>query len=176
MTLTRWRASPRSFADKRPFMYRERMRALLFSLLLLTASGCRKNHELLLDRQAELDRRLAEGMELADNLNEHRKEIEVLEREVTAALDDVPEARDAVARLDDQPLVHEPLTGPPTPLPPESAFEGATGTQLRLRIADTERRLVQLSKVLGEVERLKSRKLRLQQELEFIKRVRAERK
>jgi hypothetical protein len=152
------------------------MRALLFSLLLLTVSGCRKNHELLLARQAELDRRLAEGMELADNLNEHRKELVVLEREVTAALDDAPQARDAVARLDEKPLVREPLTGPPTPLPPVSAFEGATGTQLRLRIADTERRLVQLSKVLGEVEGLKSRKLRLQQELELIKGVRAERK
>lgn len=107
------------------------MRPLLLCLLLLTVSACTKNHDELRVHQAVLDRQLAEAQEIADNLNEQRKAIDALDIQVKLGLQEVPGAREAVAHLDDEPLVPATLPAPLPPLPPESVFEGAKGADMR---------------------------------------------
>lgn len=143
------------------------MRALPFLLLLVTVSGCQKNRELLHARQEELNRQLAEAMEIADTLNDERRAIAALEARVKAGLDEVPAAREAIGAIEAQPVV---ATVPPplTPLPPQSAFEGSEGARRRLQIAETEQRLAQLQKIVGEAYRLRPQKTRLQRQLEVI--------
>ena len=132
------------------------MRALL-TLLLLSSSACTKNHEALRTRQAELDRLLSDSMLRADNLNEERKAHDALEEELRKGLEELPSAREALAALDAEPELPSAVSPTPPPLPPVSLFEGSDGARMRARLADTEARLAQLRKVLGEVERLDAR-------------------
>jgi type IV pilus assembly protein PilO len=55
-------------------------------------------------RQAQLDRDLAEKQEIAQNLNERRREMDVLEQKLAEALTELPERRDIeelLAQLND---------------------------------------------------------------------------
>lgn len=145
------------------------MRALLPTLLVL--SGCHQNRQALLDRQEQLDRRLASAKAVADSLFEHRRAMDALEEEVASGLAAFPEAQ----ADDDEP--QEPTAPSPLPpLPPEGAFEGREGASLRERIADSERRLAQLNKVLGDFESRFAKERRLRRTLARIKQLEKQRK
>jgi hypothetical protein len=143
------------------------MRGLLLLVVLLTVSGCRKNQDLLQARQAELDERLVEAMAIADTLNDERREVDALEVRVKTGLEEVPAAREAVVAIKAEPGEIA-VRFPREPLPPESAFEGSEGARRRLRIAETERRIEQLRRIVHEVSLLRAEKIRLQRQLETI--------
>lgn len=142
------------------------MRALLLLVLLL--SGCRKNHDELRTRLAALDVQLASQQAIAQKLNDDRRALDAAEQELADALAQFPEEKAAADALEEAPL---PPAVTPTfpPLPPESSFEGVEGARLRLQIAATEARIVALSKVLDEVEKLNARRRHVQRKLELVR-------
>lgn len=148
------------------------MKRVALVVSLVGVAGCTKNHAELKATQAILDRQLADQMERADNLNTLRKEIDDLEQKVADGLSTTPEAKAEIDAL----IAKTPTApiGPAfPPLPPESAFEGAEGTRLRARILDTEARISQLGKVLGEIHKIEGRKERLTQALKVLEERRA---
>ena len=145
---------------------------LLFLVLLLT--GCTKNHAELKAREAQLDRRLAASMALAQNLIKHRQEIESLETKLQLALELDPSAREAIEAIALEPAAPA-GPAPEPPLPPESMFEWAEGARLRLRITESQRRLAELDKVLGEVGGLGAKRQLLERKLAAISKLREQR-
>jgi hypothetical protein len=139
------------------------MRALLPMVLLLC--GCTRNHAELQARLAAADAQLATQQSIAEKLNENRRELEQAEAELEKAFVEYPEEKSA---LEEAPA---PPSAPPTfpPLPPESLFEGSEGARLRRQIQDTEARIIQLSKILGEVGRLNGRREQLKRQLAHIR-------
>lgn len=143
------------------------------SLVALVAiSGCTKNHAELRATQAILDRQLADQQERADNLNELRKEIDELEQKVAAGVAADPAVKAEIDALSAK-TPTAPITPAFPPLPPESSFEGAEGARMRARILDTEARITQLGKVLGELHKIDAHKEQLQQALKIIEERRA---
>ncbi|MFT3708625.1 MAG: hypothetical protein QM817_13320 [Archangium sp.] len=117
---------------------------------------------------AILDAQLADQQARADNLNEFRKELDQLEAQVAEGLIAVPEAEAEVKALRAKAAPSVPIKAAFPTLPPEGSFEGAEGQRLRRTIADTEARIAQLDKVLGELRTLDSRRELLKQELQLI--------
>jgi outer membrane murein-binding lipoprotein Lpp len=135
-----------------------------FLPLVLLLSGCTKNHAELEARLAADDAQLAAQQSIAERLNESRRELEAAEAELARALVEFPEEQ---ANLEEP----TPPSAPPTfaPPPPESMFEGSEGARLRRQIQDTEARIIQLSKVLGEVGRLNGRREQVKRQLAHIR-------
>lgn len=140
------------------------MRSLLVTLLLLC--GCTKNHQELKARVDQLDRRLAERMALASNLDDYRKENAALEAELKSELDAHPEA---LAVADGVALEPVAVPAPTSPLPKESFLEGAEGARLRARISDNQRRLAELDKLIGEDSKLTARRRRIEKQLRAVR-------
>ncbi len=138
------------------------MRAVLPLFLLLCS--CTKNHAELKARLAADDAQLAAQQEIAEHLNEMRRELDAAEAELATLLAEYPEEKTALE-------APSPPSPPPTfaPLPPESLFEGSEGARLRRQIQDTEARILQLSKVLGEVGKLDARRQQLKRQLAQIR-------
>jgi DNA repair exonuclease SbcCD ATPase subunit len=140
----------------------------LVLLAVVVLSACTQHHDELKAIQSTLDLQLARQQAMADNLNELRRELDTLEVQVAQGLNEVPEAEAELRALRAKPLAASPFTTTFPPLPPEGSFEGAEGRQLRMRIADTQMRIVQLGKVIGELKNLDARRERLKQELQII--------
>ncbi len=145
------------------------MRATLVVAVLCLA-GCTKNVAELRAAQADADRRLVELREIADKLNERRREADALERRVELAAEGLP--AETVAAVDAG--VFEPaLTATPIVLPEYSPLEGAEAERLRQRISDTTRRIAELEKVIGEVRHVEARKRQLAGKLKALEALRA---
>ncbi|MHB8878980.1 MAG: hypothetical protein ACYC8T_35205 [Myxococcaceae bacterium] len=204
---------------------------ILSLVLLLCCCACDRDEVRALEaRQAQLDRRLAEMQVIAQNLNEFRKEVDVLEQRVGAlGSPDKPEMVRLVGLLAPvSPRVVAPSAGgtglhvaggggasgaaaawhalgpaaggvrlrrvevssdgwaleltlaaapgtavaapasaaPLPPAPPEGTFCGSRCEALRQRSTETERRIVELQKVLGEIGLIAARRAELRARLD----------
>lgn len=135
------------------------MRALVAVALLLC--GCTKNHAELRSRLADADRQLAAQQAAAQRLNDDRRALDQAEDELVRALAEFPEGKPT---LEEAPLP-PPVKPTFAPLPPESAFEGAEGARLRRQIEETQRRITELARVLGEVEKINARRRHIERQL-----------
>lgn len=98
--------------------------------------------------QAQLDRQLAQHREIAETLNVRRQQLDALEDQLHAAGEaplevSAPIAPGAVASVK---------------LPAPSWLEGHAAQAMRRRIEDTQRRILELEKVVEEVNRVEVRK------------------
>ena len=117
-----------------------------FPLVLLLAA-CTLHQAELTAIQVSLDKQLAEKVEIAQNLNQYRRELDELELKVrSAGGGPLPEVT--------PPLKLEPALA----LPPESFFEGEDGKRRRIQIAQTRRRILEIEKLIGEVNNVEVRK------------------
>jgi hypothetical protein len=119
------------------------------SPLLLFACACGVNEEALRAADDQVSRRLAERVEIARDLSDTRRQLDLIEQKWTALGVPLP------------PLAPE----PPVVLPPRSRFEGAEAERLRIRIAENEARVRELDKVIGEVGRINERRRQLEERL-----------
>lgn len=140
------------------------MRALLVVVLVLC--GCRKNHDELLARLADAERRLAAQQAVAVTLNEERKALDFALLKLASEQADFPAEQVALDAIDALPIA--PVAVAPA-LPPESLFEGAEGARLRLRIQDSEARIAELSKIVAEVGKLDAKRRHVQQRLDALR-------
>ncbi len=123
--------------------------------------------------QAELDRALAEKKELADNLNERRRELEGLEHALESGLAELGDGAEVGVALAGSKVEVTPAPKTPSPvLPPPSFWEGSDAERRRALITDTQRRIAQLEKVIGEVNHFEERKAEVQAKLAALEQLR----
>jgi hypothetical protein len=144
------------------------MRRLALALLLC---GCNANVDKLEAINSALERQLAEKMAIANNLNEFRREMDRLDAQLAKAMSGLdggmPELpKRSPAEMD------APATWV---LPEESPLEGSRAKALRQRIHDTQSRIAQLDKVIGEVRNIGARRRDVQDRLDALKALRHER-
>lgn len=141
------------------------MRVLIAFLLL---SGCSQNLAVLEATEADLERRLAASKARVEILRDLQAQTQTLERELTTAAAERPEAREALAQLETAPLPPGPALVFP-PLPPESFFEGGSGMRARVRISALEIQLSDLATRLEELEQLDARRKLAERKLELLR-------
>jgi chromosome segregation ATPase len=129
-------------------------------------SGCARERQL--ERTlAVLETQLARKQEVAQNLDEYRRELASLEARHTEGL----------AALSDAGVLLRPeleSLRPPAPLPtapPKGVLETPRSAKLRVMISDTERRLAELDSALGELDRAWERRRELEGRLESLHRM-----
>lgn len=135
-------------------------------LAALLLGGCSTNVEQLRSMQAEADRRLTVRKEAADNLNERRRELDALKETLHAAEKDGLAPRRSFAQPSSSPLPREPPLIPP----PESPFEGSEASRRRVQLAETQRRIAELDRIIREVDHIEEQKRDLAQKLEALTR------
>lgn len=144
-------------------------RATLF-VAVLALAGCRVNEDELRVVQQALTTRLAQRQELAQRLNERRREMDALEKRLAQALTEFGSIPEAAVSPYTEVQQAEPIAAlPPMPtLPDVSWFEGSRSTRQRAEIDETRRRIFELEKVLDEVARINRRKKRVEQKLQTL--------
>lgn len=128
--------------------------------------GCRV-HEAELDAvQAAVDRQLQEKKDLAESLDERRREMNRLEQRLADALAALPEGADAgVGEASTRPAAKAP-TLPAMPEP--SWFEGSDGARKREHITDARRRIAELEREISEGNSIERRQRQVEDQLKRI--------
>ncbi len=137
--------------------------------MVLVLTGCRKNHDLLETRLAELELRLHHAQVTAAKLTLERRAFSGAEQELADTLAQFPDEKAAAEALA-EPAVPAVVTAPPLPpLPEPSSLEGVEGAKLRAQIAATEAQLRELTRLTAEVEVLEAKQRRVRRQLEFVR-------
>lgn len=138
--------------------------AVLGAVVLLGA--CDRHKDEYVARQTMLDRRLAELQESADHLADRRRELERVETRFASLL--------AERGLDEKALPPAPPLAAATPtanavaLPEAGFFDGPDTARRRDLLLDTQARIKQLERVVGEVHNLDARKRELEWKVKYL--------
>lgn len=131
------------------------------ALLVLLLSGC-ADEKALLAALSALESELAAKQERAQQLNERRKELGELELEFARAIAEVPDGGTLDLGHAEIPTAASPA---PVVIPPLAAFESARAERLRQQIADTQRRIRELDKVMAVLHRIDGNKRDLEHKI-----------
>jgi Tfp pilus assembly protein PilN len=132
--------------------------------LALVLAGCSPNVAELEAIKAGLEVQLAEKKEIAQLLNDRRRELDALDQRLAEVLD-------AGVFFGEVPRVEAPRAPVPVSsamLPPVSVMEGRRCANLRREIEDLQLRIRELEKAIGEVNRIDRRKEEIRQRLKVL--------
>jgi hypothetical protein len=146
----------------------------LIALCGLMLGGCVVNYAELDALEGILDRHLVQLQEKSRSLIEARRESDVLNLQLEEGLRAFPEFAEEWSASE---ASAAPVRVPPKfpALPPVSLFEGGEGARKRALIADTQARLLVLTKLVDEAASTADRNARMRRQLESIEQARAAR-
>ena len=140
--------------------------AMLWAALV---AGCVED-KALIETLSKLEDELAQKRQIAQNLTERRHEMDALEQRLEEAVSALSDGGVMPSEVDQ---VVVPPSPPPIVVAPVGVFESGSDQQRRRRIADTQRRIAELDRVLGEVVNIDRRRAEVEARLKKLEAIRS---